>query len=124
MMQTGIARHTSAVVLPYGLVAVLAFNIFYRTYLCALAAPDTLVGIDREMLVGDKIVMEETAKKAAIEAWQQAFVEMLTTATLANPFGESIQFYGSITNFFTFTKFLVEVHEGESDVALRHDDGV
>ena len=122
MMQTGIARHAPAVVLPFWMI--LALNISYRTYPFAFSAAVTLVLIYGEMLVGNEMVMEETAEKTTIQLWECTLVKMLATAALANPFRELLKFYGCIANLLTFTEFLVEIHEWKSDIALWHYNGI
>ena len=66
MMQTGIAGHASAVVLPYRSVAVRAPDIIHRTYFLAFPTAYALLRINGEMLVGYEMVFEEATQKTAI----------------------------------------------------------
>ena len=76
------------------------------------------------MLVGYEMVFEEATQKTAIQARECSLVKMLATAALAYPFSEFLKPHGCIAYLLLFARFLVEIHEGESDVALRHYDGV
>ena len=78
----------------------------------------------RKMLVGNEVIVEETTKETAVETRECALVKMLSSTALANPFRELIKPYGCISDFLCFTESLIEIHEWESDIALRHDNGI
>ena len=86
-MQTRIACHTLAVIKPDRiLVGFLKLYITHRTQACTFSATYALLLINGEMFVGNEVVMEEAAKESAIQAWECAFVKMLSGTALANPF--------------------------------------
>ena len=124
MMQAGIAGHASAVVLPYRSVAVRAPDIIHRTYFLAFPTAYALLLINGEMLVGYEMVMEESAEESAIQARECALVKMLTTTAFVNPFSVFLKPHGCIAYLFLLASLLVEIHERESDVALRHYNGI
>jgi hypothetical protein len=86
MVQTGIARHASVVVLPYRNVTVHAFDISHRTYLLAFLTAYALLLIYGEMLIGNEMVMEETSKESTVQTWECTLVKMLTTTAFIDPF--------------------------------------
>ena len=103
-MQTRIACHALAVMKPHRtLVCLITFYIAYRTQACTFPTTYALPLIYGEMLVGNEVIMEEAAKESAIQAWECAFVKMLSGTALADPFREFLNLHGSIANLFLLT---------------------
>jgi hypothetical protein len=120
MMQTGIARHALAVMQPYRF-SIMTLYIAHGTQFLTFSAAYTLFAIYGETLVGNEMLVEESTEESAIQTRHCSFVNMLTSTALANPFRELVNSYGCITNLLTFTQFFVEIHKGESNVALWHN---
>ena len=125
MMQAGIACHASAIMKPNrSLIGIPTLYITNRTQTRTYPATYTFLPVHGKMLVGNEVIVEETTKETAVETRECALVKMLSSTALANPFRELIKPYGCISDFLCFTESLIEIHERESDITLRHDNGI
>ena len=128
MVVAGEAGEAVVVVKPLGLTALAALDIAYGTDAGATSALDAAIGNDMKGLVGDEETLKEAPHGTGEEPWDRTACErakrVVTPSAVpsGNGLNEGVELAGSLVLLLLLLGGRIDIHEGQSDIGLGHDD--
>jgi hypothetical protein len=120
IMIAGKTTGTPSIVNPYG---GCTFEIIHRTDLGAFATTDTYVLIHHELVICNHVFVEVAANDIGIESWCGTLLQFFDSPfPVSDDGGDMAQLVPGVFNLPEFLVLRIGMHEGQTDIRLRHDD--